>query len=158
MLFSLHGWSLERRLFIMSPVMEYIDSTATDKALTLKYFLATCDKTGKSMLRFFQNNGFPTSTPIGCRPMKREMSPVTWCMEKKEKIHLENMESLHCFFHLLRLFFAAANENLFFDCESTKMRRLPRLIAIAPSTNSAISSQSSESRHAATSKNHITSH
>jgi len=46
----------------MSPVIEDIDSTATDEALAVKYFLATCDKTEKSLLQFFlqNNNGFPT--------------------------------------------------------------------------------------------------
>jgi len=45
--------------------MENIDSTATDEVLAVKYFLATCDKTGKSLLLFQNNNGFPTSTPTG---------------------------------------------------------------------------------------------
>jgi len=36
----------------MSPNMENIDSTATDESLTVKYFLAMCDKTGKSLVQF----------------------------------------------------------------------------------------------------------
>ena len=37
-------WRLERRLFIISSVIENIDSTATDDALAVRYFLATWDK------------------------------------------------------------------------------------------------------------------
>jgi len=68
--------------------MEYIDSTATDKVLTVKYFLATCDRTGKSMLKFFQN-GFPTSTPTGHTNIMTNFACDMVCgTKKKEKISL----------------------------------------------------------------------
>jgi len=34
----------------MSPVIGNIDAIATSEALAVKYFLAMCDKTGKSLL------------------------------------------------------------------------------------------------------------
>jgi len=50
------GWRLEWWLFIISPVIENIDSTATDDTLAVRHFLATRDKTGNSALRFFQKD------------------------------------------------------------------------------------------------------
>jgi len=63
--------------------------------------------------------------------MRNFVCDIVCGTKKKEKFYLEKygVTSLESsIFHLLEVFFAAANENLFFNSELTKMRRLPHLI------------------------------
>ena len=94
--------------------------TANDEALAVKYFRLTCVKTGKSFLRFFQNNnGFPTSTPAGRAPIKREISSVT---KRKTKFHLKKIWShFTCkqHFSLASTFLRRRVRIYFSTCQST---------------------------------------
>jgi len=90
----------------MSPVIKNIDSTAADEVPAVKYSLAHIN-----IMRDF-------------------VCDIVYAPKRKKKISLGKVWSHFTHkqhFSLASSFFAAASENLFFDGESTNMRRLPRL-------------------------------